>query len=67
MNLTILRSEGVAPLVAATAFSSTPISTYTTYTSGVNGSIYVSASLVDAYKSATNWAVFSNRITSIPE
>lgn len=27
-----------------------------------NGSIYVPASLVDAYKAATNWAFFANRI-----
>lgn len=47
-------------------FSSTPISTYTTSTGGVNGSIFVPASLVDTYKSATNWATYSARITSIP-
>ena len=29
------------------------------------GSIFVPASLVDAYKTATNWAFFSNRIFSI--
>lgn len=38
----------------ANVFNSTPISTYTTSTGGVNGSIFVPASLVDTYKSATN-------------
>lgn len=65
-NLTILYSEGVAPLVETTAFNSTPISTFTSYTNGVYGSIYVPSSLVAAYKSATNWAIYSKRITSIP-
>lgn len=32
---------------------------------GIFGSIYVPASLVDAYKSTTNWAIYSNRITAI--
>ena len=31
------------------------------------GSIYVPASLVDAYKSAPNWSAFSSRIFPIPE
>ena len=66
LNLTITGSS-VAKLAATNAFLSTPISTYTTSTGGVNGSIYVPASLVDAYKSATNWAIYASRITSIPE
>lgn len=45
-------------------FASTPIGGYTDYTDGVYGSIYVPASLVSAYKSATNWAVYSSRITA---
>ena len=65
-RLTILYSGGVAPLVATDAFTSTPISTFTSYTNGVYGSIFVPSSLVAAYKSATNWAIYSNRITSIP-
>jgi hypothetical protein len=32
---------------------------------GSFGSIYVPASLVDAYKSATNWATYADRITAI--
>lgn len=30
-----------------------------------NGQIYVPASLVDTYKSATNWAAYSNKITAL--
>ena len=42
------------------AFSNTQITSST-------GSIYVPVSLVDAYKSATNWSYFSTRIFPIPE
>ena len=41
-------------------FSSTQITSST-------GSIYVPASLVDSYKSATNWSYFSTQIFPIPE
>jgi hypothetical protein len=34
---------------------------------GAFGSIYVPASLVSAYKSATNWVTYADRITAIPE
>ena len=44
-------------------FDSSPIQ-YSSYL-GYYGSIYVPASLVDAYKTATNWTVYSDRITSI--
>ena len=37
---------------------------YSTYIGSTTGSIFVRASLVDAYKSATNWTYFSNRIFS---
>ena len=47
------------------AFSSTPIYNYTTSTGGVYGSVFVPESLVSAYKSATNWAYISSRITAI--
>lgn len=49
-----LRGSYVCELKALGAFYSTPISNYTTSTGGVYGSIYVPASLVDLYKSATN-------------
>ena len=47
------------------AFYNTPMSK-STYT-GSFGSIYVPASLVNSYKTATNWSTYSARITSIPE
>ena len=39
---------------------------YKTKITSSTGSIYVPASLVNAYKSATNWSVYSNRIFAIP-
>ena len=53
------------PTLVSTAFVSTPISTYTTSTGGVYGSIYVPASLVASYKAASVWSLYSARITSI--
>lgn len=55
-----LRSTNVCVLYASTNFSGTKIWSGT-------GSIYVPASLVDAYKSATNWSQFSSQIFPIPE
>lgn len=60
-----LEGESVVTLGNATAFQNTPISN-STYI-GTFGSIYVPASLVDSYKSATNWVVYADRITAIPE
>ena len=61
----ILLASSVVALSASNAFSSTPIvnSSYT----GSFGSIFVPASLVEAYKSANNWSYYSNRITSYVE
>lgn len=58
---------GVIPtgLANVNAFTSTPISTYTTSTGGVYGSIYVPASLVASYKAATNWVTYSARIVGV--
>ena len=61
----ILANSSMTTLSNINAFYSTPMST-SSYT-GTFGSIYVPASLVDAYKSATNWATYAARITSIPE
>lgn len=58
INNIVLGSTSVCHLSASNAFDSTPI------TSGT-GSIYVPASLVNAYKSARYWSYFSNRIYSI--
>ena len=56
----------VATLANVNAFSYTAI-THSSYAGGTFGSIYVPASLVDAYKKATNWATYADRITAIPE
>lgn len=57
-----LLSNSVCGLQGSNAFSSTAMlnSTYL----GYYGSIYVPSSLVDAYKSATNWAYLADRITA---
>jgi hypothetical protein len=60
-----LYHSSVVTLSGAAVFTSTPMSN-STYT-GEFGSIYVPASLVDAYKSATNWTTYANRITALPE
>ena len=46
-------------------FKSTPIAGYTTSTSGAYGSVYVPESLVSAYKAASIWSTYSNRITAM--
>ena len=58
LNSIVLGSTSVCIMSASNAFDSTPIASGT-------GSIYVPASLVNAYKSATNWSQYSNRIYSI--
>lgn len=50
--------------LASTAFSNTPIVNSSFL--GRFGSVFVPASLVDSYKSATNWASISDRITALP-
>ena len=60
-----LNASTVCTLTNSNAFTSTPIAGYTTSTNGVYGSIFVPASLVDAYKAATNWTYFAERITAI--
>lgn len=57
-NTIYLMSSSICALSASTAFSNTGI------TKSI-GSIYVPASLVDSYKSATNWTYFSNRIFGV--
>jgi len=53
--------------VSSTTFVSTPIGGYTTSTDGVYGSIFVPASLYDAYISSTNWSYFSERFVSLTD
>jgi hypothetical protein len=59
-----LISSSICMLSNSNAFASTPIGGYST-SAGTYGSIYVPTSLVDAYKSATNWAYFSSRFVGI--
>jgi hypothetical protein len=58
-----LPGSSVCELAATSTFSHTPIATSRFI--GTYGSIYVPASLVAAYKSATNWAVYASRITAM--
>lgn len=58
-----LLSSIVPRLSNRNAFSSTPISDYTTSTGGVYGSIIVQASMLDAFKAATNWSLYSSRFS----
>lgn len=55
-----LAGSTVCGLSNSNAFSGTGITS-------TSGAIYVNASLVDAYKSATNWTYFSDRIFAITE
>ena len=57
LNMITIRYSGVCSL-GLNAFESTKITSST-------GSIYVPSSLVDAYKSAENWSVYSNIIYPI--
>ena len=65
LSLTLGASK-VCTLRNSNAFTSTPIAGYTSSTNGVLGSIFVPASLVSAYKTATNWTYFADRIAAIP-
>lgn len=58
---------GLATLYSSNAFTSTPISNYTTSTGGVYGSIFVPSSLFDAYISANNWSKYSSRFVSLTD
>lgn len=59
-----LGASSVCTLYYSIAFTSTPFAGYSSYFSGTPY-IYVPASLVDAYKSATNWTYFSSYFSSI--
>ena len=58
LNSIVLGSTSVCSMDVSNTFDSTPIASGT-------GSIYVPASLVDAYKSASNWSYFSTQIFPI--
>lgn len=55
--------SSVPSLKNINAFLSTPISDYTISTGGVHGSIIVQASMLDAFKTATNWSIYSDRFS----
>lgn len=54
----------LATLQNTNAFMGTPLSTSASL--GYFGSIYVPASMIEDYKSATNWVAYSDRITALP-
>ena len=66
LSLYLLGST-VMGLANVNAFNSTPISTYTTYTDGQRGSIYVPSSLYASYIAATNWITYSARFVSMTD
>ena len=65
-NLTSLYLTGssLCTLSNSNAFTSTPIGGYST-TAGRYGSIYVPASLLTSYQTATNWTYFSSRFVGV--
>ena len=60
LSIITIGYSSVCNLFVSNAFNNTPIASGT-------GSIYVPASLVDAYKSADNWSYYSSRIFPISE
>ena len=58
LSITTIGYSGICNLISSGAFNGTQI------TSSI-GSIYVTASLVDSYKSASNWSYFSTQIFPI--
>lgn len=58
-----LTGSSLCKLTSVLAFYSTPIYGYST-SAGTYGSIYVPASLLTSYQTATNWAYFSSRFTA---
>ena len=60
-----LLGSSVANLVNSNVFSSTPFTGYVSSTSGVWGSIYVQASLLETYKRAANWSYFRERFVGV--
>ena len=60
LSIITIGYSSVCSLVSSDAFNSTQITSST-------GSIYVPTSLVDSYKSATNWSYFSTQIFPISE
>ena len=63
----ILGADTVCTLSSADVFSDTPIGGNTTNTEGRIGYIYVPSTLVDSYKSATNWSTYADQIRAIED
>ena len=61
-----LTGSSVCTLAKSYAFSSTPIGGYSA-SAGTYGSIYVPASLLTSYQTATNWTYFSSRFVGFTE
>lgn len=57
----------VVPGFGTNMFSSTPISNYTTSTGGVYGSIFVKASMLASFKTATGWSTYSARMVGLTD
>ena len=62
LNTVIIRYDGICTLSNISAFNGTPIKTNDT-----TGFIYVPSSLVESYKSATNWATYADKIRAIED
>lgn len=60
LSIITIGYSSICSLVGSNVFGNTQITSST-------GSIYVPVSLVDSYKSATNWSYFSTQIFPIPE
>lgn len=59
--------SSIPSLAYSDTFYSTPIANFTSYTSGEYGSIFVRASMLEAFKSATNWTYYSDRIVGLTD
>jgi hypothetical protein len=59
-----LPGSSICQLLSTDAFTSTPIGGYSA-SAGCYGSIYVPASLVTSYQTATNWTYFSSRFVAL--
>ena len=60
LNTIIVRGNTVCTLRNGTIFNNTPIAEG-------NGYIYVPSSMVDSYKSATNWSTYADQIRAIED
>lgn len=60
-------TSSVPTLASTNVFSSTPIWNYTTSTGGEYGSIFVKASMLSAFQTATNWSVYSARMVGLTD